>query len=397
MGSTLLPPVLPRSRLVPAGLQSRKPSAGALFWRWSLRSSIPASGRPRLSSGRALVWGLAYFLGIQLVLTVCMETVHPEWRDPEFGNKLARLRRLRAEYPNRPLLLILGSSRASLGLAPEQLGTDLSARGQAPLVFNFGLTSSGPVQELVCFRRLLAEGIRPAWVVAEVLPPLLSVEAGQDSGAWMPVNRLGWPDLAVLGRYCQCPALLYGEWVQSRMASCYANRFGMLNYLARSWLTCDPQQMGWAGGTRFGWVPYGGATVEVEEYRRGVAWAREQYFPQLQNFHICANPDRAVRELIGLCREHEIPIALFLMPEGRTFQSWYPPAARKQLNAFLAALRRQWGLPIADTRNWMADADFVDSHHLTRQGAGAFTKRFEREVLHALLTGQPCPALAAAR
>src|SRR5437879_5230593 len=102
MGSSLLPPAVPRSRVARA---------------------------PRRPSGRALFWGMAFFLALQLALSIGMDTVHPEWRDPEFGNKLSYFRAACADNPGRPLVLVLGSSRPLLGFRPDVLSLGQPEQG----------------------------------------------------------------------------------------------------------------------------------------------------------------------------------------------------------------------------------------------------------------------------
>src|SRR5213075_1820404 len=110
----------------------------------------------------------------QFALAITLEHWRPDLRDPEFGHKLARLHARLEEQPGRPLVLVLGSSRTGVGLRPEVLHRFALPGGQPPIVFNFGLTASGPVMELLCLHRLLEEGIHPDWLVVEVMAPLLN-------------------------------------------------------------------------------------------------------------------------------------------------------------------------------------------------------------------------------
>src|SRR5215469_94733 len=84
----------------------------------------------------------------------------PQIRDPEHGFKLARLREQLVAKPDRPLVLLLGSSRSGVGLDPQQFGAD-RAGNPPPLVFNFALSGAGPIRHLMLLRTLLDEGVRP--------------------------------------------------------------------------------------------------------------------------------------------------------------------------------------------------------------------------------------------
>jgi hypothetical protein len=137
----------------------------------------------------------------------------------------------------------------------------------------------------------------------------------------------------------------------------------------------------WRDLDPLGWLGYPRPAVTPEEHRRGVDWARGTYAGSLAQFRITETPDRALRELLGLCRQEQIGVTFLLMPEGSEFRSWYPPAARATIDAYLADLSRAYGAPIVDCRDWMQDAAFVDSHHLLPGGATAFSRRLGEELV----------------
>jgi hypothetical protein len=68
------------------------------------------------------------------------------------------------------------------------------------------------------------------------------------------------------------------------------------------------------------------------------------------------------------------------MPESAEFQTWYPPAAEAAARAHLARLVRELDVPLIDGRDWMAADDLADGHHLSRDGAAAFTPRLGAAV-----------------
>jgi hypothetical protein len=346
--------------------------------------SLPKRG-PAAAPAAALLWGLAFFLAGGAVLSLLMEFAQPGLRDPEFGCKRARLWAQLARHPGRPLVLVLGTSRTALGLRPEVLKPPRTVGGEPALVFNFGLTGAGPVYELLCLRRLLADGVRPRWVFLEVLPALLNQDESRAGAGWVDVTRLGWADLRVLGPFCRRPGLLYGRWLHSRLAPCITNRVGVLNHFAPRWLPPEVRLAGWQATTATGWLPSPWQTVDAGRYRRGVALAHQEYAPHLNDFQVGAVQDRALRKMIGLCRRRGVGVAVVLMPEGGEFRSWYPSAARRRLDLYLDRLRRELHVPVVDGRTWMADAHFSDGHHLLPPGAAAFTKRFAREAVRPLL------------
>src|SRR5438034_964854 len=152
--------------------------------------------------GRArggLAWGLACFALLQLALAIDMDRWQPELRDPEFGYKLMRLKERLAEEPGRPLMVVIGSSRAGLGICPEVFSNYRIK--DAPIVFNLAMTGAGPVTELMCLRRLLASGIHPSSIILEVLPPILHQDRAWSEWVWLDINRLGSQDLPIIRDY----------------------------------------------------------------------------------------------------------------------------------------------------------------------------------------------------
>jgi hypothetical protein len=279
-------------------------------------------------------------------------------------------------------VLVLGSSRVQGGLRAGALSRPTTG----PVVFNFGMTSAGPVAELLCLRRLLADGLRPDHVFVEVLPAYLVM--GEGEVARFGVQRLSLSDLALLHRYTPTPRDLSVEWCKGRLVPSRSFRSLLLYRVAPSLLpdgetAANPWKL-WQRQDATGWFAYPWESVTAEEYRRGLAHARREYRHTLANFHVAEAADRALRELLDLCRQEGVGATLLLMPEGTDFQSMYPPAARAALDAYLARLRRDRAVELIDARGWIPDGGFWDSHHLLPAGAAAFTRRFEREALRPL-------------
>jgi hypothetical protein len=336
-----------------------------------------ASRKRRAARGRAAVgWAALTFVGLQLALSLGVERWRPEVRDPEYGIKLAVLRRRLAERPGAPLVLALGSSRTLKGLRPELL----DGAGGA-VVFNFGLTRCGPVQELIDYRRLRAAGARPAAVLIEVTPALL-----RQTDVWATADqdkRMSWADLAVLGRYRPRPAEMYWNWAQARTLPWFAYRFSLLaQYLPAGLPPECCQGFNWKDVDGAGWLAVRDeGEVPAAEYRRRLAAVRDAFAPLVEDWRAAPEADRALRELLGECRRDGVPAVLYLMAEGPQFRSWYAPAAQARLGDYLGALARECAVPVIDGRDWVPEEGFEDGHHLRPAGARAFTRRFEREVV----------------
>jgi hypothetical protein len=346
------------------------------------RRSIAARAR------RALAWALAGFAALQLGLSVLMDCWQPELRDPEFGYKLLRLRERLRESHQRPLMLVIGSSRAGLGFSPETTMAAVPERPDKPLVFNFGLTGAGPFQDYVCLQRLLRAGIRPRWLVIEVLPPILHQERIWGEARWMDVNRLSLSDLPLLRHNVDDLPDRYWKWLCSRLTPWFTHRFGLISRYAPDWLPMGARQDGWRGMDKFGWLPYNAARVTPEQYRRARDFAHEQYRHAFTHFYISEMPDRNLRKILDLCHREQITPLLVLMPEGSEFQAWYPPGARGEICRYLTSLRDQYQVPVVDARRWVADFAFFDSHHLLPDGAIDFSRRFAHEGVVPLLDDQ---------
>ncbi|HLJ92588.1 MAG TPA: hypothetical protein VKU02_05270 [Gemmataceae bacterium] len=329
---------------------------------------------------KTLVGGLIGCLVLHITLVVITDQVLPELRDPEYGFKLARLRERLRQEPDRPLLLLLGSSRTGYGLRPEAAADWRTPNGESPIVYNFGLTGSGPILELLCLHRLLRAGIHPDRVIIEVMPPNLHQEGSWAETNWIGINRLGWDDVQRLRRYAEAPKQLCLDWWRMHGSPWYAQRFCILSRYAPGWLPWETRQDIWLGLDRSGWMIYPNTVLNPAQQRRALEFARRHYAPAFVNFHITDAADRALRDLLTVCRRQGIAATLLLMPEGPEFQSWYPPTARAEIDAYLSRVSHEYCVAVIDARGWLPETAFFDSHHLHPDGATVFTQRFSREL-----------------
>jgi hypothetical protein len=338
--------------------------------------------RPRA----ALVWGLVSFVGVQLALAWDMERWQPELRDAEFGYKLATLRKQMEKSPGAPLVLALGSSRTQLGFRPSVVSSVCTRGGESPVVFNFGLVGAGPVIELMCLQRLLDHGVRPCSVVVEILPPRFNEFLAAAEADSIDRNRLGWKDWPLLERYITPNVPTgYRRWLRSQFLPCFTHRLGILSYCAPHLLMPEDRLDRWRTTIdRNGWMAYS-KTLTPEAYQHGLDYARREYAGGLLHFGISPRSDGALRELLALCRREQIGVVLVAMPEGTEFQSWYPPAARAEVDAYLERLRREEQVLLVDARSWVPDDYFADGHHLMPRGASLYTERLSREAIRTLL------------
>jgi hypothetical protein len=340
------------------------------------------------SRGRAAIfWGIACFLFAQVGLTIAIERWRPEWSDPEYGYRYRNLNDRLNKEPNRPLLVVLGSSRIGNGFNADCLPPPSWKGKISPLVFNMSLAGGTPLYELLLLKRLLTTGIRPRWIVIEILPPWLNWEdkilASRDP---VPPNRLRWSDLEILDRYAPgTRSHRHREWLKTFIVPWYSNRYCLISRYAPSWLEPGKtfQVQFWRHNlTPNGWLPFPLPTVSREQYDKGFGVARDCYAPKLMNFRVSEQVDLLLREILEICRQENIGIlGLLRMPEGSDFRTLYSSEASRTIDSYLMKLCGDFNIDFIDASTWLTDDCFADGHHLLPKGAERFSLRFWNEVL----------------
>jgi hypothetical protein len=338
-----------------------------------------------LKSKRAdVLWVVAGVATLQLGLALALERGLLEWRDPVFGYKAARLLRRTVAAEVRPLTVVmLGTSRTAYGLQGRKLEERLRRELGRPIVaFNFGIPAGGPLTELLTLKRLLKSGVRPDFVLIEVIPPFLAgqPEAPREVFRFCPA-RMALGELPLLERYGMPHQLLRQACCTSWPVPWYAHRFDILSWAAPAWVPVQVRQ-DWSRSTdESGWGPFTTRDSSPARCRYAVERTKEEYAGYFKNFRLGGPSCQALHDLMELCRAEALPTALVLMPEGTDFRSWYTPPIWVQIQAFLEELKRKYAVPLINARDWVADEDFYDSHHMFPHGAAVFSERFAPEVL----------------
>jgi hypothetical protein len=226
-------------------------------------------------------------------------------------------------------------------------------------------------------KRVLREGIRPRWVVAEVMPAYLAHDGKQYL-----LFHMGSGDLRFLCRYLR-PLEVYRKYFTTCLVKGREYQAEFLRRHAPSWF---PPAKQFGGLAPLGGHVYLESAITPDECRRRNATAREQYRSILGHFQVMPIADRALRGLIDVCRKEKIELVLVVTPEGSRFKSWYPPGSERGLHAYLQELSRNYRVPVVDAGDWLHDGDFCDGHHAFASGAETFTLRLGREVLQPLIT-----------
>ncbi len=343
--------------------------------------------RSQRSCRTALLWGVGAFLALQVGFGLALERWWTRLRDPEYAVKLGSLRaRLAGRGPGRPLVVLLGSSRVGVNVRPQDLLPWPGPPAGAPLVFNAALCRSDPVLEYLMLRRLLAEGIRPDWLLVEVTPECFN-DVSHPPDTVQP-HRLRRGECRWVRPYFADPAVLDRAWREVRLCPAYGYRFTTWACLAPSLLPPDLAFFAsdWRGLDGEGWLnmPRFRDLGDPVYHTNLLAMVRGTFASGFQHFRPRPASDRALHALLAYCRRKHIRVVLMRMPD--LFRGDYAPAARTEIAEYVRGIARAYKTPVADMRAWAADTDFYDGVHLTHPGVRAFTQRFGRKLLWPLLT-----------
>jgi hypothetical protein len=337
---------------------------------------------------RAVLTFVLAVVAANIGLSVGMDHLFPSVRDPEYGRRLSRLQARTAEHPGRPVVLVLGSSRAAMGVRPEFMNDDPAG----PLAFNFSVVGSGPVMQVMTLRRLLADGVTPAAVVVEYWPAFMREDGPYAEEVRIDKHRLLPQDRPFVRDYFADPDQAEAIMDDIRHVPWSAHRLRLVSQAVPGWLPYDRRQDGpWAKLDPWGWLP--GFEDDPPPAERAARHdnAATYYVPLFAGFEVSPVADRAFREVVTTCRARGVRVALAWLPESTEFRGWYTPQARRRGEDYLAAVRTEYGLPVIDARDWVPDRHIADGFHLTRPGAEAFSRKLGPAVRDAF------PGLGGAR
>ena len=145
-----------------------------------LRMGTPAKRR---RSRNAIAFAVLTLLALQSAMSYGINTRQLHWADAEYGTTLRNLEARKKEFPDRPLVVVFGSSRSRNGFAADHLSQPMPGDEQPPLVYNACLVGAHPAHQMIVLRRLIASGIKPSAVTIEIFPVHIresNVLVGQD-------------------------------------------------------------------------------------------------------------------------------------------------------------------------------------------------------------------------
>jgi hypothetical protein len=337
------------------------------------KTSPVRRSRRRLARA-ALGWWAATFVLATAGLAVAVETIRPEWRDPEYGHRIHQLRNWKAVAPERPLVLMFGSSRTQMGIAPAAMGF-ADAPG-APLVYNFGYRSGRLFRSCFQLLRVLDDGPRPDFVLIQL--SMVDLIGGID-GELLPAEwggRLGAGDFARLAPYLDNLADVRRSWLAARLNGWSAHRQSILSDRLPGWQLRSTRQV------QYYWErldQYGFAAHHLESppaaYRQALyEHARRVHAPAMAGGRVSGMTRRAVQDVVVRCRGEGIEVAFFWAPESITYRSWYSEEARREMSGFEEWIRSEIGAPVFPTPSDLPDTDFVDGFHMIRSGAEKYSR-----------------------
>lgn len=327
----------------------------------------------RAAAPRELASGVAVFAALTVALAVTVETVRPEWRDPEYGHRLKRVRAYQKANPDRPLVLVFGSSRAQMGVAPAAMG--FADRPGEPVVYNFGYRAGPPLVSWLMFTRALDDGLRPRAVLLVIGfdKALMNVTAENQFGSR--ASRLSGADLRRLEPFTGNPAGLRERLWAARRCPLVAHRGALVSDLFPA-AQCAPvrgQHRSWEAMDDYGFVRFPDAGT-AEDNRRPL---RERARELVRSTDVPARSpisDRAVSHLVARCRAEGVAVAVAWAPESPWFRGLYTPTAREAATAYSRALTTELGVPVLPAPEHLGEEDFVDGYHLTPDGAAKYSR-----------------------
>ena len=343
----------------------------------------PGSPQNRRQARAAVLFGILTFLIGTLGLNLAIETNRPQWRDPQFFHRQQNLTRMldwNERYaPKVKTVVVLGSSRPQMGLSPQhvQEGYGLNP----PMVYNCSQTGCQPVKLRLNLERLFDAGIKPDYLLIEVLPPVLNHPGAIDRQ--IPVSQLSLADLRRLKPFLTDVATLQWRWLKARAEPWTTYQVDLLAHAGLAEWT-SPQyreEFLWTNMIPNGWTPYT-PTRFPDSVRVPLEAALQGYSNLLTNYTVNPHVDQAYREMLNESRQRHIPTALFLMPESPAFRSLYNETTHTRLHAYLMELSQEYDVPIFDASQWEDDETaYMDGHHLLGPAAERFSRRFGVECV----------------
>jgi hypothetical protein len=322
----------------------------------------------------ALVLGVLGFGLLTLGLELAAETVKPEWRDPEYGQRLRAAKKWQRERPNRPLVLVFGSSRSEFGVSPADMG--FPDEPGSPLVYNFGYSGAYPLASWLHLVRTFDDGLRPKAVLVELTYAHLRCDGPAEEQFPKWGSRLSASDLRHFASYTKDESVFRRELTTARRNPWESRRIPLVSDLLPEWQlrTVRSDHSRWEEMDAYGRAFLRRESITDETRRRFWESVRTNAPGALAPGLPGAMSDRALRDMAAACREHGVAIAFFWAPESPAFRAYYTPPALASLEAYSRTLEHDLGAPVFPPPVHLAEEFFPDGFHLFPDGAAAFSR-----------------------
>jgi hypothetical protein len=327
----------------------------------------------------AILASLCVFVVVSLTFSVVIDRVKPEWRDPEYGRRLVAARQWQRDQPERPLVLVFGSSRAQMGISPREM--DL-CEASSPVVYNFGYRAATPLVSTMLLSRALDDGLRPRAIVIAVSLNELHSEGEAEKRFASFGCRLSSRDMQRISPYVSVSALRqsgatsrWNPWLTyGKRTACEVFGFRDANTDCDSWRKMDAN----------GYVPFPMERMSAND--REFLWnqAREQAVQS--NDGVFALPARqALHDVVHRCRASGIAVAIVWAPESPTYRELYSATGLHAMESHTNWFRTELGVPVFAAANHLSETDFADGYHLTPTGAAKYSQWLTETHLRAWL------------
>ncbi len=338
------------------------------------RDATPRPAAGRRAARRALACGLLAFCGLTVGVEAAAETARPEWRDPEYGQRLRQVRQRQHKRHDRPLVLFFGSSRAQMGVSPHAMGFP-DEPGQ-PLAYNFGYRSAHPLGVCLQVNRMFDDGVKPA----AVLVMIAAVESKVDGAAeeefpkWGP--RFSSADLRRLAPYTKNPAVYRRDLAAARRNPWAARREAILSDYLPNWQlpATRHKHEGWERMDRYGFTPFPQERL-TDDIRRTV-WdqTRAHHTEVINKSPPGVASHQAMRDLVARCRDEGAAVAMVWAPESPAYRALYAPAGWAGVEAYTRMLTAELGVPVFPAPDHLEEDDFADGIHMLPDGAARYSR-----------------------
>lgn len=331
-------------------------------------------GARRRSARRAVGLGLFAFLLATLALAWAAETAKPQWRDPEYGHRLRRLRAWQKERPERPLVLFVGSSRVQMGVSPADMGF-ADAPG-SPLVYNAGYRCATPAVAWLQLQRFLDDGIRPTAVVLMVAAVEVNLDGPAERQFAGRGARLSGADLRRLEPLTDDPTAFRRDRRAARLDPWNARREALASDVLPGWQAPAARlaHEGWEGMDGYGFTRLPVERVTADG-RRGSWHDVSTVFAPAMNAPLPTRfADRVIRDLVARCGAEGIAVAVAWAPESPAYRALYTPRALANIADYSQTLTRELGVPVFAAPEHLEEDDFADGFHLARGGPAKYSR-----------------------